>query len=158
MPNTTIDLDRLTLKELQALYHDTFGKTTASRNRPWLAKKLKATLAAGAGLTEAAPKKATAKKRRPSRAKSDEKPSDKADADETPTVLSKAVAALGLEIGTTIEKTYKGRVVTLVIREHGFEVDGTLYKSLSAAAREIAGCNWNGHVFFGLKKRGGAQA
>lgn len=158
MSHTTIDIDSLTLKELQGLYHDAFGKTTASRNRPWLAKKLKITLADSTRRTEASPKKAKAKKRGPSGVKPDEKPTDQADIHEMPAALSKAVAALGLKVGTTIEKTYKGQVITLVIREHGFEVDGKLHKSLSAAAHEIAGCNWNGHVFFGLKKRGGTQA
>ena len=63
-----------------------------------------------------------------------------------------------MEVGTVITKNYKGRDLPLTIRAEGFEVKGKVYKSLSAAAIDIAGCNWNGHVFFGLKKRAVAAA
>jgi len=33
----------------------------------------------------------------------------------------------------------------------GFEYDCTIYKSLSAIAREVTGTKWNGYLFFGLR-------
>lgn len=40
----------------------------------------------------------------------------------------------------------------------GFEYEGRKYKTLSAIANQIAGSRWNGFLFFGLKKRGGAAS
>jgi hypothetical protein len=35
----------------------------------------------------------------------------------------------------------------------GFEWQGTRYRSLSAIAKAITGTNWNGYIFFGVKRR-----
>ena len=40
----------------------------------------------------------------------------------------------------------------------GFQHQGTVYGSLSEAAREITGTRWNGPAFFGLRKRHGRAA
>ena len=37
------------------------------------------------------------------------------------------------------------------VLEGGFEYDGTIYRSLSAIAREVTGTKWNGYLFFGLR-------
>jgi hypothetical protein len=42
------------------------------------------------------------------------------------------------------------------VTAEGFELNGRPYRSLSAATA-IAGSNWNGHVFWGLKKRQGGK-
>lgn len=139
-PNPTTRLDTLSVKDLHARYLAVFGTPTVSRNRPWLIRKLEAS-AAGA------PKRAAPKAER----RAVPLPTQ---AEETP---NKAVAALGLPIGATIEKTFKGRELVLTVRADGFEIAGIVYRSLSAAATAIAGSNWNGHVFFGLKKRGGKE-
>jgi hypothetical protein len=143
------DLTKLTVKELHVVYLDTFGKPTKTRNKPWLIKKI-----SGASEQPAADQSKPAKKRAAKKPTKPTKPakSKQDDGEESP-VLAKAVEALGLEVGTVITKTYKGRDLELTIRTEGFEVEGKIYKSLSAAAKDIAGCNWNGHVFFGLKKR-----
>ena len=63
------------------------------------------------------------------------------------------------------EQAYKPMVGTVLVREHngimhratvlykGYEYNGDTYKSLSAVAKAITGTNWNGNVFFGLRKR-----
>lgn len=61
---------------------------------------------------------------------------------------------LHLGIGAVLTRSWKGRVVTVVVEEHGFRWDGTLYPSLSAAASAIAGSRWNGPRFFGLRDTG----
>ena len=56
---------------------------------------------------------------------------------------------------------------TVLVREHGqrdhqvtvtaeglFEYEGKTYRSLSAVARHITGTQWNGPLFFGLRKNG----
>jgi hypothetical protein len=149
MSKTTTDLTTLTVKELHTVYLDTFGKPTKTRNKPWLIKKISAASQQPAA-DEPKPSKKRAAKKPAKAAKAAEPKHD--DGEEGP-ALAKAVEALGIEVGTVITKTYKSRDLTLTIRAEGFEVEGTIYKSLSAAAKDIAGCNWNGHVFFGLKKR-----
>ena len=43
-----------------------------------------------------------------------------------------------------------------VTAEGLFEYDGRAFKSLSAVARHITGTQWNGLLFFGLRKNGEA--
>jgi hypothetical protein len=54
--------------------------------------------------------------------------------------------------GSAITRTYKGRELTVMVLDKGFEYRGHIYRSLSAIAREITGTNWNGYTFFGLNK------
>jgi hypothetical protein len=152
MSKTTADLTTLTVNDLHAVYLDTFGKPTKTRNKPWLINKISAASEQPI-VDEPKPTKKRAVKKPTRAAKAAEPKHD--DGEEGP-ALAKAVEALGMEVGTVITKTYKGRDLTLTIRAEGFEVEGKVYKSLSAAAKDIAGCNWNGYVFFGLKKRAAA--
>jgi hypothetical protein len=52
--------------------------------------------------------------------------------------------------GTYLEREYKGRRVIVKILVNGFELDGQIYRSLSAVASEVAGTKWNGFLFFNL--------
>jgi hypothetical protein len=52
--------------------------------------------------------------------------------------------------GTVLSRDYKGRRISVEVRENGFEFDGKIYKSLSAIARAVTGTRWNGFLFFGL--------
>lgn len=59
--------------------------------------------------------------------------------------------------GTVLNRNYQGRDIRVLTLENGFEWNGEVYKSLSAVARAVTGTRWNGKLFFGLKKKGGAQ-
>jgi len=59
----------------------------------------------------------------------------------------------GLTVGTVIEREYKGRKVLVRVIDNGFEADGVVFKSLSAAACAITGQHVSGHAFFGMTKR-----
>jgi hypothetical protein len=50
--------------------------------------------------------------------------------------------------GTIITKEYKGIMVEVKVLEKGFEYNGKAYKSLTAIAKEVTGCHWNGYLFF----------
>lgn len=65
-----------------------------------------------------------------------------------------AVAPEGLHlgIGARLTRTWQGRLVEVVVENGGFRWNGTLYRSLSAAATAIAGSKWNGPRFFGLRE------
>ena len=55
--------------------------------------------------------------------------------------------------GTVLSRFYKGRTVEVLVRETGWEYEGTIYASLTAAAQAITGSHWNGNLFFGLTQR-----
>ena len=56
--------------------------------------------------------------------------------------------------GTELRREWHGRTIVVQVREHGYEYEGELYRSLSSVAREVTGTRWNGPLFFGLRRRG----
>jgi hypothetical protein len=54
--------------------------------------------------------------------------------------------------GTTIERMYRGRIISVRVLENGFEYDSHQYESLSSIASTVAGTRWNGFSFFRLKQ------
>jgi hypothetical protein len=55
--------------------------------------------------------------------------------------------------GTEIVRVYRGLRLTVRVLEGAYEWNGRTYSSLSAVARAITGCHWNGRLFFGLTPR-----
>jgi hypothetical protein len=60
--------------------------------------------------------------------------------------------------GTVLTREYRGRFVQATVLDRGFEHEGRIFRSLTAVAREVTGCNWNGYHFFGLKTGPGKAA
>ena len=54
--------------------------------------------------------------------------------------------------GTELTRTYRGRLVRVIVLEQGFEYKGKRFDSLSAIASRVTGTRWNGFSFFGLKE------
>jgi hypothetical protein len=52
---------------------------------------------------------------------------------------------------------WRGREIRATPVDGGYEVEGVLYGSLSAAASAITGTRWNGKLFFGLTSKRKAQ-
>ena len=50
--------------------------------------------------------------------------------------------------GSIITRPYKGKNLAVLVREDGFEYEGTIYRSLTAIAQTVTGSHWNGHHFF----------
>ena len=63
-----------------------------------------------------------------------------------------------LLLGTRLVREWKGVAHEVTVIEGGFEYQGRRYRSLSAAARAIAGTRWNGPLFFGLRNHRGERA
>jgi hypothetical protein len=66
-----------------------------------------------------------------------------------------ATASVGIDArlpmpGTILSRDYKGRRISVEVRENGFDYDGKLYRSLSAVAQAVTGTKWNGFLFWGL--------
>ena len=59
-------------------------------------------------------------------------------------------------VGTRLVREYQGVEQTVTVLAEGYEWQGRPYRSLSAIARAITGTRWNGLVFFGIKRQGGA--
>lgn len=52
--------------------------------------------------------------------------------------------------GTIITKDYKNMKIQVKALDKGFEYNGKVYKSLTAIAKEVTKCHWNGFLFFNL--------
>ena len=60
--------------------------------------------------------------------------------------------------GTTLIRECDERQHRFTVTPDGlYELNGQIFKSLSAAARHITGTQWNGPKFFGLRGGKGAQ-
>jgi len=55
--------------------------------------------------------------------------------------------------GIVLLRDYRGLRLTVIVLERGFEWNGRVYSSLTAAAKAITGQHWNGRLFFGLSRR-----
>jgi hypothetical protein len=154
-------LGRMTAAQLRDRYHDLFGEPTRSGNRDFLVKRLAwriQSLAEG-GLSERARRRAEVLARDADLRTTVPKPPKAA-------VLGDGTNTLVLPVrptatahdrlpgpGTVLTRTYRGSRVSVTVLADGFEHDGARYRSLSAVARAVTGTQWNGHLFFGLKKQ-----
>lgn len=150
-------LKRMTVKELRSRYVEVFGEATRSGNKDWLRKRIAWRMQANAegGLTERARSRAEElandadlRLRRP--------PDRPAPSPSSTTMRAKVDfgdRAGALMPGTVLTRPYKGRTITVTVRDDGFEFEGEVYRSLSAVAKAVTGSHWNGRYFFGLKGR-----
>jgi len=146
-------LQRLTITQLRQRYAEVFAETTRVGNRAWLVKRIAWRLQALAegDLSERALRRAEELandadlRLNPPRSQAQAP----APAAESETVVLPLPADGRLPSpGTVLTRPYKGRVVQVLIREDGFEFEGQLYPSLSAAAKAVTGSHCNGFLFF----------
>ncbi|WP_244432842.1 MULTISPECIES: DUF2924 domain-containing protein [unclassified Afipia] len=55
--------------------------------------------------------------------------------------------------GSELVRTWKGKTYRVVVEPDGFSYEGKTYTGLSEIASLIAGTNWNGPRFFGLRSK-----
>jgi hypothetical protein len=55
--------------------------------------------------------------------------------------------------GSELVRTWKGKTYRVVVQPDGFAYEGKTYAGLSEIASLIAGTNWNGPRFFGLRPK-----
>lgn len=160
-PATTSALARLptmTVNELRTFHLASFGEPTASRHKTWLVRRIAWRLQAAeeGGLSERALARAAElaqgaqlRERRPADLLAPDGP-------QTKVLALPQSRDPGLAPGTVLRREWKGRTILATVHPEGFEHDGTCYRSLSALASAVTGTKWNGHLFFGLKRRQGA--
>ena len=54
-----------------------------------------------------------------------------------------------------LARVYRGETLQVRVLANGFEFEGRVYPSLSAAARAITGSHCNGFLFFKMAGKGG---
>ena len=59
--------------------------------------------------------------------------------------------------GTVLTREYKGKTIQVTVLPGGFEYEGAVYSSLSAAAKAITGSHTSGFLFFRLSGKGGRK-
>lgn len=140
-------LRSMSVADLVPRYRELYGKDPRSKNRTWLWRRCAWKLQENAhgGLSSAAKRRLEeliaeieippAKEDRTAATKIDRRrPQDPAP-------------------GSTLVREYKGRELRLTVLDNGFELDGVVYSSLSAAAHAATGSRWNGRLFWKLTTR-----
>ncbi len=147
---TPASLRRLGLAELRARYAELFGEGSTSANKPWLIRRIlwRQQADAQGGLSERALARVA-------------ELAPKSDFRQTaPAPRSVATVALPRgdrderlpPPGAVLTRNYKGRKLEVRVLAEGFECEGVVHATLSAAAKAISGSHCNGFRFFGLER------
>lgn len=77
---------------------------------------------------------------------------------ESQSVFGKRRSEVHLMPGTVLLREYESNEYRVTVTPEGFyDLNGKVFKSLSAVARHITGVNWSGPAFFGVKQTGGKK-
>ena len=137
-------MSRLTVHELRERHIEVFGQLSRSRNKLYLIRRLAWGLPARAegGLSQRARQRAT-------------ELANEADLRSTTPRARPPLHSRGRlpAPGTVLARTWKGQAIEVVVLAEGFRYHGRDYGSLSGVATAITGTQWNGYVFFGLKRK-----
>ncbi len=155
-------LRHMTVGQLKDKYAEVFGEQSRSNHKQFLFRRIAWRIQANAfgGLSERARQRALEIANDADLRIRAPKNFLKEALDESRTVESRVSAAADPRLpipGTLLVRRIQGKDVVVRVREDGFECDGRLYKSLSAAVRVATGTRWNGFAFFGLGDRPGRQ-
>ena len=154
-------MQKMSVGELRRKYAEVFGDQTPANNRAWLIRRIAWRLQALAegDLSERARRRA-------------EELANDADLRMSPPQAPAAVAPEERTVtqtlrfqqddrlpppGTVLTRKYRGEVLQVKVLAEGFEFEGRVYPSLSAAAKAITGSHCNGYLFFRLGGKGDGQ-
>jgi Protein of unknown function (DUF2924) len=152
-------MHKMGAKELRLKYAEVFGETTNANNKTWLIKRIAWRLQALAegDLSERARRRA-------------EELANDADLRLNPPRLAAGDASEERTAtqtvrfqqdnrlpppGTILHRKYRGETLQVKVLAEGFEFEGQVYPSLSAAAKAITGGHCNGYLFFQSALNGG---
>ncbi|MGJ8564170.1 MAG: DUF2924 domain-containing protein [Alphaproteobacteria bacterium] len=65
---------------------------------------------------------------------------------------TRAAPSPKIKLGSRLIREWNGRTYVVNVTAEGFEMAGTRYRSLSAAAKAITGTQWSGPRFFGVSR------
>ncbi len=155
-------MKRMTVTQLRERYGEVFGEACRSNHKQWLVKRIAWRLQANeeGDLSERARKRAAElandadlRMKAPSPKKQPPAPRGrKVQATITRTHDSRIPMP-----GTVLTREYKGETVQVTVLPTGFDYEGEVYPSLSAAAKAITGSHTSGFLFFRLNANGGRK-
>lgn len=155
-------IEKMTAGQMRLEYAQVFGEPTRSANRLWMFRRIAWRLQAleEGGLTERAIQRARELARDqdirviPPARMNMSAPRDSVDITLNAPDFIKNNRDPRLPFpGTVIPRVFKGHRYEITVLPNGFEFDGKVYRSLSAVAYAITGCNWNGYHFFNLTRK-----
>ncbi len=155
-------IEKMTASQIRLEYARVFGESTRSSNRQWMFRRIAWRLQSleEGGLTERAIRRAQKLAREqdirviPPNGMNMSAPRDSVDVTLDAPDFIKYNRDPRLPFpGTVIPRIFKGHRYELTVLSNGFEYDGKVYRSLSAVAYAITGCNWNGYHFFNLTRK-----
>jgi hypothetical protein len=153
-------LEAMTVAELRAKYAQVFGEETRVGNKAWLVKRIIWRLQALAegDLSERARRRAAELAQDADLRLSPPRQKQITSASVSKNGKARMLINGHLPLpGTILTRWYKGKTLSIQILRYGFEYEGQVYKSLSAAAKAITGSHTSGYLFFrrALAGRGG---
>jgi hypothetical protein len=155
-------LRHMSVGQLKHKYRETFGEETRSNHKQFLFRRIAWRIQANAegGLSERA-------RRRAFEIANDSDLRIRApknflaqDVDHNRATEARVVPSQDPRLpmpGTLLVRRYHGKDVIVRVREDGFECDGRVHASLSAAVRVATGTRWNGFAFFGMGGKPGRK-
>jgi len=157
LKNEIDDLRRMTVGQLRQKHLEFFGEEARSKHKAALFKRIawRMQMLAEGGLSERARLRAIELANdadlriRPPKSAFEAKLPSQNGHSATVTVSPGSDPRLPMP-GAILSRDYKGRRISVDVRDNGFEYDGKLYKSLSSIAHKVTGTKWNGFLFFGL--------
>ena len=143
-------MQRTTVKELQRKYEEVFGEACRSNHKQALIKRIAWRLQANeeGDLSERARRRAA------------ELANDADLRMQAPPWQATIARSHDSRIpmpGTILSREYKGTTVQVTVLPGGFDYEGAVYSSLSAAAKAITGSHTSGFLFFRLNGKGGRK-
>jgi hypothetical protein len=150
-------LARMAIDELVAKFREVFGRSTRSRNEPYLRKRLAWRITQLGRCGESAIASSSNRE-------------DTVGRQRVVLNISKLEKSTGVrgrntkrdvrlpKVGSVLSRVYQGERYEVRVMHRGFEYRGARYGSLSKIATEITGTIWNGFAFFGLQHRRAAKA
>jgi len=144
------ELRKLGVPALVARYQGVYGKPPRVKNREWLWKRIawklqEQRLGGLSGVAKARLEELIAEIKLP--------PTESRRSVAGKLAPPRGANAETLKVGTVLTREWHGRQVCLKVVDGGFELDGVVHKSLSAAAKALTGAHWNGRLFWGLVER-----
>ncbi len=151
-------LEASSLLDLRRKYQEVFREACRSNHKTWLIKRIIWRLQANeeGDLTERARQRAAELANDADlRLKAPPEPKRSPQ----PAVVTKTTVSFSGDDrlplpGALLIREYKGRTVRVMVLNHGFEWEGTVYKSLSSVAKAITGTHTSGYLFFRLAPEG----
>jgi hypothetical protein len=156
------DLRHMTVGQLRQKYIEVFGEESRSNHKQFLFRRIAWRIQSNAwgGLSERARRRALEiandgdlRIRAPKNFLSEA-------LDENRTVNSRVSPTVDPRLpipGTHLVRRFRGKNIVVHVRQYGFECDGKVHASLSAAVRAVTGKRWNGFAFFGLGDKPGRK-